>query len=62
METGPADVPDWDFGMVVVNRSQRKEIGRFMVLSQSPAGKGKVVYHILPACHIRQSFSMKQKA
>lgn len=47
METGPADVPDWDFGMVVVNRSQRKEIGRFMVLSQSPAGKGKAVYHTI---------------
>ena len=48
----PADVPDWDFGIVVVNRSQRNDIGRFMVLSQSPAGKGKMVHHMtsfLPA-------------
>lgn len=40
------DVPDWDFGMVVVNRSQRKEMGRFMVLSQSPAGKKKLAHHM----------------
>lgn len=31
--------------MVVVSRSQRKEMGRFMVLSQSPAGKGERKSH-----------------
>ena len=47
--------------MVVVNRSQRKEMGRFMVLSQSPAGKEKesgISHDILSYL---QSFSMKQE-
>ena len=56
------DVPDWDFGMVVVSRSQRKEMGRFMVLSQSPAGKEKESHMTsYPTCHIGQSFSMQHK-
>lgn len=31
-------LPDWDLGIAVENLSHRKEMGRFIVLSESPAG------------------------